>query len=90
LASPAKAQITSKGTPATAAKPVLPRPADKPGLAAAKSGMSSAKSAGAASGPKKTVDKPALATAKPVTKTIALAKADPLAALPVKSKTRPH
>jgi len=64
----------SKGQPVTAAKPVIVRPSDRPGLAAAKPAQ------------KKSVDKPALAAAKTVTKPARLAKADPPAALPGKHK----
>ena len=69
-ASPAGSK--SKGQPVTAAKPVIDRPSDRPGLAAAKPAQ------------KKSVDKPTVATAKPVTKPARLAKADPLGALPAK------
>jgi len=54
--------------PAAAAKPAQKKAVDKPGLAAAHH--------------LKAVDKPALALAKPVTKPVRLAKADPLAPLP--------
>jgi hypothetical protein len=66
----------SKGQPALAAKPVVPRALDKPGLAAAKPATKPTS--------QKTVDKKALAAAKPVTKPAGVAKADPLAALPPK------
>jgi hypothetical protein len=58
--------------PATAAKPALSRSAGTPGLAAAQIK------------PKKSVDKPQLAAAKPVTKPVRVAKIDPLAPLPAK------
>jgi hypothetical protein len=65
----------SKSTeqPVTAAKPAPKKAVDKPGLAAAKS--------------PKAVDKPQLGLAKPVTRPMRLAKADPLAPLPVKHST---
>lgn len=66
------AGVKSKGQPVTAAKPVTPRPSDKPGLAAAKPGSN------------KSVYKTALAATKPVTKPARIAKGDPLALLPVK------
>ena len=72
VALPERPAPTSANKPVTAAKPALPKSADKPGLAAAKPM------------PKKSVDKPAVATAKPVTKHIEIAKVDPLAPLPAK------
>ena len=68
-ASPLKA-AGSKSTekPVTAAKPAPKKAVDKPGLAAAK--------------PTKSVDKLALVAAKPVTRSVRLAKVDPLAPLP--------
>ena len=73
-ASPLKA-AGSKSTqqPVTTAKPAPKKAVDKAGLAAAKS--------------PKAVDKPPLALAKPVTRPVHLAKADPLAPLPVKHPT---
>jgi hypothetical protein len=38
---------------------------------------------------KKSVDKPGLAAAQPVTKPVRIAKVDPLAPLPAKSSTKP-
>jgi hypothetical protein len=69
----------SADRPVTAAKPVLNKSADRPGLAAAKSpaGKADAKSA-----EKKSVDKPVVAAANSVTKPVRLAKTDPLAPLP--------
>jgi len=58
--------------PATAAKPAPKTSAGKLGLAAAQAR------------PKKSVDKPTFAAAKPVTKPVRLAKVDPLAPLPDK------
>jgi len=69
---PQRPASKSANKPVTAAKPALPKSADKPGLAAAKPQQ------------KKSVDKPAVAAAKPVTKHIQLAKVDPLAPLPAK------
>ena len=60
----------SADRPVTAAKPVLSKSVDKPGLAAANA--------------KKSVDKPALATVGKMTKRVQLAKTDPLAPLPAK------
>ena len=82
--------------PAAAAKPAISKSADRPGLAAAQSRAKPAptKAGGkpvvtaAAEKPKKTVDKTASATAKPVTKAVHLAKADPLAPLPVKQPAK--
>ena len=67
----------STDRPVTAAKPALGKSVETPGLAAAKST------------PKKSVDKPVLASAKPVTKTVRLAKTDPLAPLPLKRSAKP-
>ena len=66
------------GTREAPARPVaaLPRPA------AAKS--TDQPVAAAISAPKKSVDKPGLAAAKPMTKAVRIAKVDPLAPLPVK------
>jgi hypothetical protein len=83
----------SANKPVTAAKPVVSKSADKPGLAAAQShpARTAPTHLAGASKPaqKKSVDKPALATAKPVTKRVQLAKADPLAPLPAKHSARP-
>jgi hypothetical protein len=81
---PTAARPTDK--PAAAAKPAPKLSVDKPGLAAAHHSKSVAKVA--AEGPKKAVknnvDKPAFVTAKALTKPIRVAKADPLAPLPVR------
>jgi hypothetical protein len=77
---PAKPVVAMSGTtvvksadrPATAARPADKKSADKPGLAAAQSHD------------KKSVDKPVALAAKAVTKTIRIAKNDPLAPLPDK------
>jgi hypothetical protein len=73
--------------PVTAAKPAQSKSADRPGLAAAKLTPKEAveRTASTAARPpeKKSVDKPAVAAARPVTKPVRLAKADPLAPLPV-------
>jgi hypothetical protein len=65
----------STALPATAAKPAPKKAVDKPGLAAAHPG--------------KLVDKPVLATTGPVTKSVRLAKVDPLAPLPEKHSSKP-
>ena len=77
----------SADKPVTAAKPAQLSSADKPGLAAAQSrppkdGAAHLADAKAAS--KKSVDKLALAHAKPMTKRVEVAKTDPLAPLPDK------
>jgi hypothetical protein len=74
----------STDKPANAAKPATSKSVEKPGLAAAQS--PSGKPAGklASAPPKKSVDKPALVTAKPVTKPVRIAKIDPLAPLPAR------
>ena len=74
----------STDKPANAAKPATSKPVEKPGLAAAQS--HSRKPAGklASAPPKKSVDKPALVTAKAVTKPVRIAKIDPLAPLPAR------
>ena len=79
-AMPLPTASTSKDKPVTAAKPALPKSADKSGLAAAK--LPSAQPAKATE--KKSVDKPEVAAARPVTKAVRLAKTDPLAPLAVK------
>ena len=83
----------SANKPVTAAKPAVPKSADKPGLAAAQSRPPKTPPAHIAStstaAPKKSVDKPALAAAKPVTKRVQIAKVDPLAPLLVKHPARP-
>jgi hypothetical protein len=82
----------SKDKPVTAAKPALPKSADKPGLAAAKSqSKPTAHKAAveqAARSEKKIVDKPATTAAAAVTKPVRLAKTDPLAPLPVLHSTK--
>ena len=68
--------------PVTAAKPAILSTKDRPGLAAAKSASvkPAAKQLAMATGTaKKTVDKPIVAAAKPMTKLAHLAKNDPLA-----------
>lgn len=78
----------SKDQPVTAAKPAKDRSSDMPGLAAAKPAVKkdakAAPKSTVAAAPKKSVDKPSLIAAKPVTKPKQIAKADPLAPLPVK------
>ena len=78
---------TAKSTekrPATSAKPAQVKSVVKPGLAAAQSEPQKAADKQASSAPKKTVDKPAIVTARPVTKSVRIAKADPLAPLPAR------
>jgi hypothetical protein len=73
------AAMKSADKPVTAAKPAQHSSADKPGLAAAQS-----RPAKDATAQKKTVDKPALGAAKPMTKHVELAKNDPLLPVPAK------
>jgi hypothetical protein len=91
---PLPAGAKSKDKPVTAAKPALPKSADKPGLAAAKPAAKSAAGKPAAEQAsktaKKTVDKPAATAAAPVTKSVRLAKTDPLAPLPATHSTKPR
>ena len=70
LATDPQKRDKSTEKPVTAAKPAPKKSVDKPGLAAAK--------------PPKSVDKAALSTSRPVTRTVRLAKVDPLALLPDK------
>jgi hypothetical protein len=94
---PRTAVLKSADKPVTAAKPAQSTSADKPGLAAAQSHATKAQGRAApvhvadasTSKQKKSVDKPALAHAKPVTKHIELAKTDPLAPLPDRHSVRP-
>ena len=83
---PLPAESKSADRPVTAAKPAPSKSADKPGLAAAKSttqkAAAKAVSVAANTNDKKSVDKPTIAEAKPVTKPVRLAKTDPLAPLP--------
>jgi hypothetical protein len=78
-------QTAAKSTdkPATAAKPAQTKSVEKPGLAAAQhTRKTEAKTVAAA--PKKSVDKAAVVTARPMTKPVRLAKVDPLAPLAAK------
>ena len=79
---------TSTDKPATAAKPASTKSVAKPGLAAAqlqpKKPAEKLASAGPATAPKKSVDKPMAMFSKPVTKPVRIAKADPLAPLPAR------
>ena len=75
----------STDRPATAAKPAKKGSVDQPGLAAAHPAAQKTVDR-ARSAPKKVVDKPAVAFAGPVTKPVRLAKTDPLAPLPGKTK----
>ena len=75
---------TAKSTdrPATSAKPAQSNSVVKPGLAAAQPRKPAQKPVETAA--KKSVDKPALVTAKAVTKPVRIAKVDPLAPLPAR------
>lgn len=77
---------TAKSTdrPAIAAKPALTKSVEKPGLAAAQSPPRKPAEKAAFAASKKSVDKPVLVTAKPVTKPVRIAKVDPLAPLPAR------
>jgi hypothetical protein len=90
---PEPAGMKSADKPVTAAKPARIKSADMPGLAAAQSRPAKAAPttiAGASkTAPKKSVDKPVLGAAKPMTKRVQLAKTDPLAPLPDKHSGRP-
>ena len=79
---PTTAKTTDK--PAIAAKPAQARSMVKPGLAAAQSEPKKPAEKQVSVVAKKSVDKPALVTAKAVTKPIRIAKVDPLAPLPVR------
>jgi hypothetical protein len=89
---PEPAAMKSADKPVTAAKPAPSKSADMPGLAAAQSRGVKAPAAKApvrtadasASKQKKSVDKPSLGAAKPMTKRVQVAKTDPLAPLPDK------
>ena len=74
----------SKDKPAIAAKPANPKSVEKPGLAAAQSKAKRIQAKSVSAAARKFVDKPAIATAKPVTKPVRLAKVDPLAPLPAR------
>ena len=78
---PTTAKSTDKS--ANAAKPASIKSVEKPGLAAAQLPRKTAPKAGPIAA-KKSVDKVILASAKPVTKPVRLAKVDPLAPLPAK------
>lgn len=67
--------------PATTAKPVPPKSADKLAKSAAKPGLAAVKSGPAKATPKKTVDKEVGVAATTMTKPMRVAKADPLAPL---------
>lgn len=90
-AEPQPAAFKSADKLVTAAKPAQIKSADKPGLAAAQSStakpLHSAASAQAVE--KKSVDKRALGTSRPMTKRVEVAKTDPLAPLPVKHAGKP-
>jgi hypothetical protein len=82
-------QATAKSTdkPATAAKPATIKSVEKPGLAAAhlvKKAADNPAPKQASTTPKKSVDKLTVASSKPVTKPVRIAKVDPLAPLPAK------
>ena len=82
---PPVAQPKSTDRPVTAAKPAPVKSADRPGLAAAKSGAEKAPKAT----DKTSVDTAAALGAKPVTKSVRVAKTDPLAPLPAKAHSTP-
>jgi hypothetical protein len=88
-------QTTAKSPdePANAAKPApakpLARSVEKPGLAAAHQTAKMGAQKAVAAPSKKVVDKPAVASTKPVTKPIRLAKVDPLAPLPARHPGTP-
>jgi hypothetical protein len=84
VAMPQPVASKSADRPVSAAKPGQSRSSDKPGLAAAH--IDSTKSQHS----KKSVDKPALASDKPMTKRVELAKNDPLAPLPEKHSGKPR
>jgi hypothetical protein len=72
---------------ATAAKSAKSLSAEQPGLAAAHSAaprLAEQSKTPAKISPKKSVDKAAVVTAKPLTKKVEVAKVDPLAPLPAK------
>jgi hypothetical protein len=79
-------QTTAKSTdkPVTAAKPAPIRSVEKPSLAAAHQSAKKAPADAAENHAKKSVDKPVVASTKPVTKPVRIAKVDPLAPLPAK------
>jgi len=83
---PTTAKSTDK--PAIAAKPApaksLAKSVEKPGLAAAQSPAKKLPEKQVYAAPKKSVDKPAVVTARAMTKPIRIAKVDPLAPLPAK------
>ena len=89
VAMPLPTAMKSPDRPVTAAKPAQSKSGDRPGLAAAKSAAAKPPRAAPVqvadashSTRKKSVDKPALGSAKPMTKRVELAKTDPLAPLP--------
>jgi hypothetical protein len=83
-----QATANSTGKPAIAAKPATIKPVEKPGLAAAQSKPKRAPERVASVAPKKSVDKPAVVTARAVTKPVRMAKIDPLAPLPAKHNSK--
>jgi hypothetical protein len=92
---PQPAVTKSAGKPVTAAQPAKSKSADMPGLAAAQSMAQVPRKTPARVADvakmvaKKSVDKPALGLAKPMTKRIELAKTDPLAPLPDRHSGKP-
>ena len=89
VALPLPTAMKSPDKPVTAAKPAQSRSGDRPGLAAAKSPAAKPPKVAPVhvadashATRKKSVDKPALGSAKPMTKRVELAKTDPLAPLP--------
>jgi hypothetical protein len=77
-----QATTTSTDKPANAAKPATLKSVAKPGLAAAQSSAKKPALEGSKPQLQKSVDKPAVVTAKALTKPVRIAKVDPLAALP--------
>jgi hypothetical protein len=77
-------QTIAKSTdkPVTAAKPAPRVSVEKPGLAATQQAPRKLDAKPVAATAKKSVDKPSVAAAKPVTKPVRLARVDPLAPLP--------
>ena len=76
---PQPAAVKSTDKPVTAAKPAQNKSTDKPSLAAAQSQPASVKThfADASGMPKKSVDKPTLGSANPMTKRVQIAKDRP-------------
>lgn len=80
----------STDKPVTAAKPAKIQPVDMSGLAAAHPASRKAAQRPAVADAKKSVDKPVVAAARPVTKPVRLAKVDPLAPLVTRRSDNPR